>query len=85
MRSKEHDEDDRIMIRLLISKLPFFCPYAMVLFNFSEGPNVNEPTITVGSTDVLGYLTKISVRPFFFLGDITKNSVRHYFLNGPGK
>ena len=40
---------------------------------------------TVGSTDVLGYLTKISVRPFFFLGDITKNSVRRYFLNGPSQ
>ena len=45
MRTLEHDEDGNIMIHLLNSKLPFFRPYAMVLFNFSEGPNVNEPTI----------------------------------------
>ena len=45
MRTLEHDEDGHIMIHLLNSKLPFFRPYAMVLFNFSEGPNVNEPTI----------------------------------------
>ena len=45
MRSLEHDEDDRIMIHLLISKLPFFRPYAMFLFNFSECPDANEPTV----------------------------------------
>ena len=39
------NEVDDIMIHLLISKLPFFCPYAMVLFNFSVGPHVSEPTI----------------------------------------
>ena len=41
----DHDEDDQIMIYLLISKLPFFCPYDIVLLNFSKGSHVNEPTI----------------------------------------
>ena len=45
MRTLEHDEDGHIMIHLLISKLPFFRPYDIVLLNFSKGPHVNEPTL----------------------------------------
>ena len=33
------------MIHLLISKLPFFRPYAMFLFNFPEYPHSNERTV----------------------------------------
>ena len=33
------------MIHLLFSKLLFFRPYAMFLFNISESAHANEPTV----------------------------------------
>ena len=45
MRCLEPDKDGHIMIHLLFSKLPFFRPYAMFLFNFPEYPHANEHTV----------------------------------------
>ena len=45
MGCMEPDEDGHINIHLLFSKLPFFCPYDIVLLKFSKGSHVNEPTI----------------------------------------
>ena len=45
IRCLEPDKDGHIMVHLQFSKLPFFRPYAMFLFNFSECPDANEPTV----------------------------------------